>query len=60
MDLINAKILLFLDYTDIINACTALPAFSRVSETPYFWALKAEKDFGILDTELLLVPGNSN
>ena len=60
MDLINAKILLFLDYADIINACTALPAFSRVCETPYFWTLKAEKDFGIPNNELLLVSGNSN
>ncbi len=56
MDLVNSKILLNLDYPDIINACIALPAFARVCETPYFWALKAEYDFNIPRNELLLVP----
>ena len=60
MDLVNSKILLNLDYPDIINACIALPAFARVCETPYFWELKAEYDFNIPRNELLLVPGNSN
>ena len=60
MDLINAQILLNLDYYDIINACHALLEFSRVCDTPYFWALKADYDFNIPRNELLLVPGNSN
>ena len=60
MDLVNAKILLNLDYPDIVNSCKALPQFARVCDTEYFWALKAEKDFGIPEDELLLVPGNVN
>ena len=60
MDVINSKILLNLDYPDIINACQALPAFARVCDDPYFWALKAEYDFGIPQDELQLVPGSSN
>ena len=59
MDLINSKILLFLDYPDIINACHALPEFSRVCDTPYFWALKAEYDFNIPGSELSLIPGSN-
>lgn len=60
MDHVNSKILLFLDYPDIINACHALLQFSRVCNDPYFLALKAEYDFGIPDKKLLLIPGNSN
>ena len=60
MDVVNSKILLNLEYPDIINACQALPAFARVCNDPYFWDLKAEDDFGIPSSELALVPGSSN
>ena len=60
MDLINTTILLFLDYPDIINACKGVPDFFRLCNKPYFWALKADQDFNISATELLLVPGSNN
>ncbi len=60
MDLVNSKILLNLDYPDLINTCKAVPDFFRLCQTPYFWELKARYDFGIPHNELLLVPGNSN
>ena len=60
MDLVNAEILLNLDYPDIINACQASRDFSKVCNTEYFWARKAERDFGIPEDELLLVQGNTN
>ncbi len=60
MDVVNSTILLFLDYPDIINACKGIPDFFKVCNDPYFWALKAEYDFGITNHELLLVPGSNN
>ena len=60
MDVVNSKILLNLDYPDIINACKGVPAFYKLCNDPYFWALKAEYDFGIPSSELPLVPGSNN
>ncbi len=53
------EILLQSDYKDIINLCSKFPNFYHICKDPYFWARKAEMDFGILPQDLILLPGNN-
>ena len=40
------EILLHTPYTDINNACLAMPEFDRVCQEPFFWQTKIKEDFG--------------
>ena len=53
---IYIEILLNTDYNDIPNLCQSSSDFSKACQDPYFWALRAEKDYGVKQQDLLLLP----
>jgi hypothetical protein len=45
---ITSRILLSLNYDDLLNACRINKDFNKVCQDDYFWKLKVEHDYGML------------
>ncbi len=54
------EILLNSSYLDVINTAKSSSKFFTICRKPYFWACKAEKDFGISGSDLKLITGKNN